>query len=167
MARHLRPETLDFVGTAPVRLSFTARLAASPEEVFRELAQTPQGWPAWVRLAKAGYYVGHPPYGIGTDRRLRLHGGVRVSETVLVWESARHFAYRIDEVNVPGVRAMIEEWRLTPGPQAGTGVRWTIALDTGRPAATLCTAARAVLGRAFQGAMRRLDARIAASPNRC
>ncbi|AXI76666.1 SRPBCC family protein [Peterkaempfera bronchialis] len=161
MARHLRPETPDFLTGAPVRLRFSAVLAASPEAVFRELAEIPEGWPRWFRPIASVEYVGDPPYGRGSCRRVRLVGGGRFVESVLVAEEGRRFVYRVDETSVPGLLALMEEWRLSPSPYGGTRLQWTTALAARRPARQLWSAARPLLARAFRRAARRLDERIA------
>ncbi|MFD4867832.1 SRPBCC family protein [Streptomyces sp. NPDC058412] len=163
MVWHLRPETLEFLDRAPLRLSFAAQLEAPPDAVFRELAERPGNWPRWFPGFASAAYVGDPPYGAGTTRRLRLVGGVRARETVLVWDPARCFAYRVEEAGVPGVRAMMEEWRLAPSPYGGTMLHWTIALDVRQPLRAVWRAASPLLDRAFRRAAHRLDVRIASA----
>ncbi|MFJ6215952.1 SRPBCC family protein [Streptomyces sp. NPDC092296] len=161
MVRHLRPETTDFLDRAPLRLLFSALLAAPPEAVFRELAEVPEGWPRWFRQVASVEYVGDPPYGQGSCRRVRLIGGGRFVETVLVQEPGRRFVYRVEETSAPGVLALLEEWRPTPSPYGGTRLQWTVALDARQPLRAGWGATRPLLARAFRRAARRLDARIA------
>ncbi|MFB6810540.1 SRPBCC family protein [Streptomyces sp. NPDC056387] len=119
MTRRLRPVGLDFIADAPIRLTFTARTAAGPEAVYRALAEDVEGWPRWfgaVTLAR-------PTRG-GAGREVRLVGGTRFQETIMAADPERRYAYRVDETNAPGVRALLEEWRLhpaEPGPGAGGG----------------------------------------------
>ncbi|MFJ3204140.1 SRPBCC family protein [Streptomyces sp. NPDC086989] len=123
MTRRLRPVGLDFIEDAPIRLTFTARTAAGPEAVYRALAEDVEGWPRWfgaVTLAR-------PTHG-GAGREVRLVGGTRFQETIMAADPERRYAYRVDETNAPGVRALLEEWRLHPaepgpgtGPDSGTG----------------------------------------------
>ncbi|MEV6734171.1 MULTISPECIES: SRPBCC family protein [unclassified Streptomyces] len=160
---HLRPETLEFLDRAPLRLSFAAQLEAPPDAVFRELAERPDSWPCWFPGFASAAYVGDPPYGTGTARRLQLVGGVRALETVLVWDPARCFVYRVEEAGVPGVRAMMEEWRPARSPYGGTMLHWTIALDVWQPVRAVWRAADPLPDRAFRRAARRLEARIASA----
>ncbi|MFJ3877549.1 SRPBCC family protein [Streptomyces sp. NPDC090077] len=158
MARRLRPVELDFIERAPVRPAFTARTSAPPEAVYRALADEVTGWPAWfgaVTLAR--------PTGGGTGREVRLMGGVRFRETVVAADPGLRYAYRVDETNVPGVSALVEEWLLAPGPDgAGALVRWTFAADGPAPFRLALAAARPGLGRSFRTAVRALDARLSA-----
>lgn len=135
MARRLRPVGLDFVETAPVRLVFARDVSAAPDAVFRALAEEVTGWPAWfpaVTFAR--------PIGEGAGREIRFRGGTRFVETVLAAERPEVYACRVDVTNVPGVRAMLEEWRLArpvPGPGCGgrsrrTAPRRSVSYSTGR-----------------------------------
>ncbi|MGW0207277.1 SRPBCC family protein [Streptomyces sp. NPDC003233] len=155
MARRLRPVDLDFAGTAPVRLVFTREVSASPEQVFRALAEDVPGWTQWfsaVTLARATDG--------GAGREIRLRGGIRFEETVLAAKAPEVYAYRVDATNAPGVRALVEEWRLTP-LGTGTRVRWTFVADGTAPLRFVLGLARPGLGRAFRDAVTSLDRRLA------
>lgn len=154
MPRRLRPVDVDFIRSAPVRLVFARQIAASPESVFRALAEDVAGWPQWfsaVTLAR--------PTDDGAGREVRLRGGTRFAETILVAKGPEVYTYRVDETNAPGVRALVEEWRLTP---AGTGTRveWTFAADGPPVFRAVLRSARPGLGRAFRGAVTALDRRL-------
>jgi uncharacterized protein YndB with AHSA1/START domain len=156
MARRLRPVGIEFVETAPVRLVFAREISASPDAVFRALAEDVPGWTEWfgaVTLAR--------PLADGARREIRLKGGTRFQETILAAEEPEVYAYRIDVTNAPGARAMAEEWRLAPAG-TGTRVRWTFAADGTAPFRLVLTLARAGLGRAFRDAVTSLDRRLAA-----
>ncbi|WP_409473913.1 SRPBCC family protein [Streptomyces sp. HC307] len=155
MARRLRPVEVDFVRAAPVRLVFAREITAPPQTVFRALAEDVPGWTQWfsaVTLAR--------PTDDGAGREIRLKGGTRFAETILVAKEPEVYAYRVDATNTPGARALVEEWRLTPAG-AGTRVQWTFAAD-GTPVFRLVLRlARAGLGRAFKDAVTALDRRLA------
>ncbi|MCB5180180.1 SRPBCC family protein [Streptomyces antimicrobicus] len=158
MARALRPVGLDFTETAPVRLVFETRTTAAPEAVYRALAEDVPGWSQWfgaVALAR--------PTRRGDGREVLLRGGVRFEETIMAAEPERRYAYRVDTTNAPGVRALLEEWRLSPAG-SGTRVRWTFAADGPAPFRLALTAARPGLGLSFRSAVRALDARLAKQP---
>ncbi|MEU6309570.1 SRPBCC family protein [Streptomyces sp. NPDC047014] len=154
MARRLRPVGLDFAEVAPVRLVFTATAAAPPEAVYRALAEEVEGWSRWfgaVTLAR-------PTHG-GAGREVRLAGGIRFEETIMAADPVRRYAYRVDTTNAPGMRALLEEWALTPAG-SGTSVRWTFAADGPAPFRLALRAARPGLGLSFRRAVRALDARL-------
>ncbi|MET9385600.1 SRPBCC family protein [Streptomyces sp. NPDC002928] len=155
MARRLRPVGLDFVETAPIRLVFAREIAAAPEPVFRALAEDVPGWTAWfsaVTLAR--------PTDDGVGREIRLRGGIRAEETILAAKSPEVYAYRVDVINAPGARALVEEWRLTPAG-TGTRVQWTFTADGTAAFRFIMRLARPGLGRAFRDAVTSLDLRLA------
>ncbi|MEZ0094690.1 SRPBCC family protein [Streptacidiphilus sp. EB129] len=159
MVNVLRPVTPDFLEHAPVRLVSTARLRAEPEAVFQELTEDASTWPQWFREIRSARYTGPPPHGVGAGRAVALRGGVRLVESVLVCDPPRRFVYRVEQVNVPSVRAWAEEWLLSPAPDGGTALRFTIAVETPLSVGLLLTAIRPGVSRSVRIAARRLDAR--------
>ncbi|MBW5484971.1 SRPBCC family protein [Streptomyces bambusae] len=156
MTRSLRPVGLDFTESAPVRLVFEAVATAAPEAVYRALAEDVAGWPRWFRAVSGA----RPTHG-GAGREVTLRGGVRFAETIMAADPEQRYAYRVDTTNVPGVQALLEEWRLTPSG-SGTRVRWTFAADGAAPFRLALTAARPGLGLSFRTAVRTLDAQLSA-----
>ena len=154
MPRRLRPEGLDFVRTAPVRLVFATDMSAPPERVFRALAEDVPGWARWFPAVTSA-----EPLEGGAAREVRLRGGTRFRETVLAAEEPEVYAYRVDTTNAPGVGALVEEWRLAAAG-AGTRVQWTFAADGTGAFRAVLRLARPGLGRSFRGAVKRLDRRL-------
>ncbi|MFS8199859.1 SRPBCC family protein [Streptomyces sp. CWNU-52B] len=157
MAHRLRPVDLDFVETAPVRLVFARELTASPEAVYRALAEDVDGWPQWFPAVSSARSTDG-----GSGRRIRLKGGTRFEETVVAAEPNEVYAYRVDVTNAPGLRALVEEWRLAPDG-SGTRVRWTWAADGTAAFRLGLRLGRSGLGRAFRDAVTRLDRRLAST----
>jgi hypothetical protein len=152
MVRQIRPVELDFVDSAPVRLSFGAELAASPAAVYRALAVEIEEWPEWFSSLLA---AAPTPSG----RHVRLRGGGQFWETVLAAEPGVRYAYRTDRTNAPGAHALVEDWRLAP-VGTGTRVRWTLATDGTALYRAVFRAARPGLARAFLASARALDRRL-------
>ncbi|MFE3323756.1 SRPBCC family protein [Streptomyces sp. NPDC059176] len=155
MAHRLTPVHLEFADSAPLRLVFTAEVRARPDAVYRALAEDVTDWPEWFRAVASAR-----PTGRGTGREVRLRGGTRFQETIMSAEPGERYAYRIDETNAPGVRAMVEDWRLSP-TSSGTRVQWTMAVAGSAPVRFALKLARPGVGRAFEDAVRRLDRRLA------
>jgi uncharacterized protein YndB with AHSA1/START domain len=156
MARRLRPVGLDFVGTAPVRHVSEREISAPVEAVYRALEDVP-GWVDWFPQVTAAR-----PIDGGKGRDIRLTGGVRFRESVIAAEGPEVYAYRVDVTNVPGVRAIAEEWRLAPAG-TGTRVRWTFATDGTAAYRLALRPVRAAQAKAFRDAVTALDRRLAAS----
>ncbi|MFI1418606.1 SRPBCC family protein [Streptomyces sp. NPDC020731] len=155
MTHRLRPVGHEFVRTAPVRLVFEREISASPERVFRALAEDVAGWTEWF-----GPVTPARPLDDGAGREIRLRGGTRFRETVLVAEEPEVYAYRVDVTNAPGARAVAEEWRLAAAG-TGTRVRWTLTADGTAPFRLVLKTARPGRGRAFRSAATSLDRRLA------
>jgi uncharacterized protein YndB with AHSA1/START domain len=156
MAHRLRPVGLDFVGTAPVRHVSERDISAPVEAVYRALEDVP-GWVDWFPQVTAAR-----PIDGGKGRDIRLLGGVRFRESVIAAEEPEVYAYRVDVTNVPGVRAIAEEWRLAPAG-TGTRVRWTFATDGTAAYRLAMKPVRAAQAKAFRDAVTTLDRRLAAS----
>ncbi|MFJ8467714.1 SRPBCC family protein [Streptomyces swartbergensis] len=156
MAHRLRPVGLDFVGIAPVRHVFAREISAPVEAVYRALEDVP-GWVDWFPQVTAAR-----PVDGGKGRDIRLVGGVRFRESVITAEEPEVYAYRVDVTNVPGVRALAEEWRLGPAG-TGTRVRWTFATDGTAVYRLAMRPLRAAQAKAFRDAVTALDRRLAAS----
>ncbi|GAA3192893.1 MULTISPECIES: SRPBCC family protein [Streptomyces] len=153
--RRLRPVELDFARSAPLRLVFSARLDAPPPAVYAALAEDTGGWARWFTgVARA------VPTDGGAGREVRLTGGTRFLETVLAAQPEARYTYRVDRTNAPGLRALLEDWQLTPDGD-GTRLRWTFAADGPGPLRLALLLARPGLGRAFRVSARVLDRRLA------
>ncbi|MEY9875292.1 hypothetical protein ABH931_004793 [Streptacidiphilus sp. MAP12-33] len=159
MGVRLSPVTTEFLQSAPLRIVVTQRLGASREALFRELTQDASTWPQWWREVSSASYTGPGPYGVGAGRAVSLRGGVRFVESVQVWDDAERFVYRIEETNLPGAHAWMEEWLLTPGQGEGTTLRFTMAIEGHAAIELPLQAVRPMVMRSISRAMRRLDAR--------
>ncbi|MFH8516426.1 SRPBCC family protein [Streptomyces gelaticus] len=157
MPRRLRSVDVEFTETAPLRLVFAAEVSAAPEDLYRALADDVPGWPGWFTAVTAA----RPTAG-GAGREVRLKGGFVISETIMAAEPGKRYAYRADRTNAPGMRALLEEWRLTPAG-TGTRVRWTFAADGSAPFRLALRLARPGMGRSFRDAVRNLDRRLTGS----
>jgi uncharacterized protein YndB with AHSA1/START domain len=159
----LSPVTTEFLQSAPLRIVVTQHLGASREAVFRELTDDAASWPTWFHEISRAAYTGPGPYGPGAGRSVALRGGVRFVESVLVWDEPERFVYRIEETNLSGAHAWMEEWLLTPGPSGtGTTLRFTMAIEGHAAVELPLRAVRPMVMRSVRKAMRRLDTRARA-----
>lgn len=150
--RHrLRPVGLDFLGAAPVVLTSSMAVAASPEAVYHALAEDTEGWSEWFGAVKRARPT-------ATGRHIVLSGGTHFEETVLVAEAPKRYAYRTDAMNRPGVKALMEEWRVEP-VGGGSLVQWKVAAAPTRAGAAFLRLFAPALRWSFRDAMRKLDRR--------
>jgi uncharacterized protein YndB with AHSA1/START domain len=105
-----RAENLDFVERSPYEFLTVADLPAPPERVFEAFADV-SGWPRWFDGMRAGRWTSAQQGGVGAVRHMTLDT-VTVDETILAWEPGVRFAFRIDTVTLPLIRAMVEDYRL-------------------------------------------------------
>ncbi|MFC1407892.1 SRPBCC family protein [Streptacidiphilus sp. N1-12] len=159
MAKRLRPVTAEFLELAPTRLVFVSQLRAKPDQVFRELTEDASTWPLWFTAVRSAAYTGPPPYGPGAGRAVTLRGGSRFVESVVIWDAPHRFVYRVEQSNVPGLLAWMEEWLLAPSADGGTVLRFTMAIDAALTVRAAVRLARPGIARSVRAAATRLDAR--------
>ncbi len=155
MARRLSPVGLEFLEAAPVRLVFAREISATPAEAYHAIAEEVETLPKWFRSVKRA-----TPHDGGARRTVVLQGGIRFEETILASEPDEVYTYRVDETNVPGVRHLVEEWRITPAG-SGSRIQWTFTVDGGALTRAFFKVARPGLGTSFRGAVSSLDKRLA------
>jgi uncharacterized protein YndB with AHSA1/START domain len=154
-----RPVDLDFLESAPLRLSFAGTLQAPPDAVFDAVARDVDALPRWYGAVAVAGYGGPAPHGVGTKRRVKLVGGVAFHEEVIAWDAPHQYAYRIERTNVPGIHAMAERWALLETSK-GTRLVWTIALDARRTTAALARSMAPGMALATRRALGKLDRRL-------
>jgi hypothetical protein len=119
MAHRLSEVGVDFVDRAPVVVREELVLeGVTPEAVWPALADA-TAWVEWFdAMSEAGYTSSEPP-GVGATRRVRV-SMLRATEEVLALEPWSQFAFLVTEVNMPALRAMVEDVTLEP---VGDGTR--------------------------------------------
>ena len=158
MKNELRPEDLSFLDRAPIRQVRSTVVDLPPDKVFENIANRPVDWPQWFWVVRDCQYLGDPPCGVGTRRRLALRGGIVAIEKVLAWDQDSRFAFRVDEINLPGLQAFMEDWTTEPTPQGRTRLQWVLAADCGKLGRALLAAGSPVLDRILNRAGHRMAA---------
>jgi hypothetical protein len=130
---------LEFLATAPIRLSSSTHVGRPPSEVFAAFAHDPANWGEFFPgFDKTGRYDSAGPHGVGARCTKRVIG-LTVEETVLGWDEGVRFAFRVDRVGAPAFRAWVEEYRFEPDGGDGTllhfaiGCRPRLAFKLARP----------------------------------
>ena len=130
----LEPFDLDFFDEAPVRHVIDVRLPVTAQRAWAEF--TRQNTLDWCRAIKKIEFTSSPPYGPGTTRKAVLGPGfVTLAEHFFDWtedpENTKfHNAFRVESINVPGLRRFGEYTEITPAA-VGSRLVWTFALELG------------------------------------
>lgn len=156
-----RPETVAFTATAPLRISASRTIAASPEQVFATLADA-GSWPRWFPGLREARWTSPRPYGVGSRREVRV-GPLVVEEAFIVWEPGERFGFTFVSTNLPGTRAGVELVELRDLGGDRTRVAYTMAVEpVGLPRRVASAAAplgRVAVGRGLAGLDRELTGR--------
>lgn len=152
-----------FADDAPLRLVLHAEVAATPDQVYAALSDDPATW-TWFPGLQGGRF----PAGtnaVGDPREVRI-GGTTVAETILAADPGRRWAYRVDAMQIPIARALVEVWDLEEVPEtstrpSATRIVYTFALDPSRLSARTAGPTGAVIAALFAKAARNLDRRLA------
>ena len=128
----LEPFDLDFFDTAPVSYRIDVNLPVTPARAWAEL--TRQNTLDWCKAIKSIEFTSAAPYGIGTTRRAQLAPGyATLSEYFFDWTedpSQDHYrnAFRVESVNVPGMRRFGELTEVRPA-EIGCRLIWAFGLE--------------------------------------
>lgn len=136
MARRydLEPFELDFFDAAPISFQIDVNIPVSPQRAWSEL--TRQNTLDWCKAIKSVRYTSAAPYGVGTTRRTELAPGyLTLAEYFFEWtedaESGSYRnAFRVETVNLPGMRRFGECTEITP-TAVGARLVWTFAVELG------------------------------------
>ena len=120
---------LEFLDRSPIRVSQVRVINASVGDVFAAVATDPASWGKWCPgFNEASRWLTPMPPGVGSQREMHAFG-MTIAETVLAFEHNQRFAFRVDTVGMPLMKAFLEEWTfaaVTNSPQATTAT-WTMA----------------------------------------
>jgi hypothetical protein len=157
MNHDLRPESLEFVDTAPEVFVFDAVVKAPRPVVFEAISADPSSWTWFPGLSRASYH-GPGPHGLGSTREVHM-AGTYYRETMIGWTAPSLWAYRVDASSAPIAHALVETWELLEsGDDAQhTIVRWTFAVDPKALFKAGRVAASTVMGTLFRKAMGNLS----------
>lgn len=125
----LRPETLDFLERAPLRVSQSATIGATPLRVFAVFADAPS-WPRWFPLMHRASWSSPEIEQVGAVREVALHGLGIYRERFIAWEPGSRFAFTMTETSSPLARAIVEDFQMSPVRDGeATRLSWTLAAE--------------------------------------
>lgn len=151
-----RPQDYSFTTRAPLRVSATRIVDASPHRVFDRLADA-RSWRRWFPGMVACWYLTRPPHGVGSVRRVWV-GPLRVDDRFIVWEPGRRWGFTFESTNLPWASAGVEVVDLEETDDGRTRVTYRMSLEPRGPMGALLRRRRTEVGRALAGALAGLDA---------
>lgn len=122
----ITPQTLDWIDRAPVSITRSRRIAATPDRVWEAIADH-ESWPQWFDALTEVERLGSGE-GVGGRRRVHIKS-IAVEEEFLAWEPGARFAFTLTGASKPLVRSMVEDIRLTPAGDTATTVSYTQAIQ--------------------------------------
>ena len=151
----LEPQPLAFADTAPLRVTDSATIEASPARVFGAFADT-ASWPRWFPLMHKARWVTAEIDQVGAEREvaLRLLGGY--VERFIAWEPGARFAFTMTQSSSPMARAIVEDFRFT-GVDGGTRIDWVLAADPRTLGKIARPALEQIMPRVFRRAGKQLE----------
>ena len=125
--RHVGPE---FLTDATAHPRATRAMPCRPEVLFTILVDA-ENWTRWTGATDA-HYSTEPPHGVGSRRIVTIRNQV-LEEEFIVWEPGRRLTFTVWASSLP-VRAMVEDFTISPVNEANCLLTWTTAIE-GRPRA--------------------------------
>jgi hypothetical protein len=122
-----RPVGLDFIESAPLRFIYTVDIDASPEGVFKVLADV-DAWPRFLKDTLKAQWTSPEPHGVGSTRELILKG-LTVQEHFIAWEPGKRFTFYIAEMTAPLARALCEDYHLEHSDSGKTRFTYIVACE--------------------------------------
>lgn len=159
--RQLPLHDLSFVDGATIVARVTREVAATPDEVFADLADAPS-WPSWVSFLTGARWVSEEPHGVGSIREVDL-GPLTFREQFIAWDEGERLAFALVGAEGPGsqtVRGGVEVAELRPGTVGRTMVTYTMAVDAPGPRSLLQPIAAPGTRAVWSHALGRLEKRI-------
>ncbi len=118
---------LDWLDDAPLLLSASRRIDATPDAVWARVADH-STWPDWWAGLKH-VEPGAQPTGVGGTRTVKLAGGLTIQEEFLAWEEDRRFAFVVTHMKPKIIRTLVEDLTLEPVDGGATKVTYTQGWD--------------------------------------
>jgi hypothetical protein len=122
----LTKQTVEWIERAPLRVEARADSTASSDKVFAVLADH-ERWPEWFPSLRKVTVLG-PAEGVGARRRVVIPG-MTVDEEFIVWDPGARWTFTGYAAKPRFTRSLVEDCILTPLPDGGTAISYTMYMD--------------------------------------
>jgi carbon monoxide dehydrogenase subunit G len=143
------PVDLDFISSAPFRLSNSVEVAVTPEQLFEVLGDA-ESWPRFSPVIAKAIWTSPSPYGVGTTRRIEMRVGIVGDEEFLAWEPSGRMTFRFNGCSSRAVAALAEDYRIESA-SGGCRLTWTLAMKAQGPSRWALLAGKPVMNLASRG----------------
>ena len=90
----MTPRPPEWTATAPVKVSASREMRATPDQVFAALADH-ETWPEWFDALSKVERLGDQAEGVGSRRRVHIGGRAVIDEEFIVWEPGRAWGFTV------------------------------------------------------------------------
>jgi uncharacterized protein YndB with AHSA1/START domain len=157
--KSLDPAGLDFFGTAPLQVSASVQLRATPERVFASFADAAD-WLRWWPMMTACAWT-RDTGAVGAEREVAVRLLGRFRERMIAWQPGARFAFTMIGSTSPMATQLAEDYRLA-ADGTGTRIEWTLAAQPTTLGKLTAPVMRRTLLRMFQRGITNLDRLLAA-----
>jgi hypothetical protein len=148
---------LDFLDSAPIKISLKADLDITPEALFKQFEDV-DSW-GWATI-KSVIWETAPPYGRGTTRTVDVTGQGNIQEYFLLWEQDQRMAFRFDRGEMKLVSALVEDYQVEALPDGRSRLSWNVAIQLRGFARILSPLLAGVMKRQFAGMLAKLVVQV-------
>ncbi len=161
----MTPRPPEWTATAPVKLSASREMRATPDEVFAALADH-ETWPEWFAAITKVERLGEQSEGVGSKRRVHLGSRVVIDEEFIVWEPGKAWGFTVCESSPRVLKSLNELVSIQATGPDRVRVTYLMAMDPTRPVGLLLRAGanklvEKNLGAALEALGRRVESNTA------
>lgn len=122
----LVPRKIEWIDSAPIRITARSESSAPPADVFAVLADH-ERWPDWFPSVRKVTVLGAAA-GVGARRRVAVPGAT-VDEEFIIWEPGVRWSFTGIAARPRFTKSLIEDCVLDKLASGGTAITYTMYLD--------------------------------------
>jgi uncharacterized protein YndB with AHSA1/START domain len=122
----LVPRKIEWIDSAPIRITARSESSAPPADVFAVLADH-ERWPEWFPSVRKVTVLGAAT-GVGARRRVAVPGAT-VDEEFIIWEPGVRWSFTGIAARPRFTKSLVEDCVLERLESGGTAITYTMYLD--------------------------------------